>query len=149
MGKSRRNKPGAETPRTEPAAAEAPAEPAVHERDLPVPARPAPPVAPPLPRPPTGAGRAYTVAFGRVWRAAQGVIEQNQQWTVVSSDPVRGEILVQIRGLIRRTPRSARIALWLDEVGLTRVEAAVLDSGGTAPIARFYRRLERALAAGG
>ena len=162
MGRSRKNRGGRpEPPRPagKPPLPDGPLEPGLAG---PAPARPAP--SPPgrgaeaataftpheggSPGASAGGGRAYTVAFGRVWAAAVSVIEQTERWSVVSSDPVRGEILLQIRGLVRRTPRSARIAVWLDEVGLTRLEAVVLDSRGTGPMRRFYRQVEKRLAGG-
>jgi hypothetical protein len=117
----------------------------------------------PEPRPETGAGtphlaesgpteRVYAVAFDRVWLAALEAVAAMGRWTVTGSDPVRGEILVETRGLIRKTTRPARVRLALDPLGLTRVDATFLaDSGDPAAelqprqIARFHRLLETRL----
>ena len=156
MARSRKYK-GRQEPRSAPGEQEIPDEHAALDREVAPPARPAPESAPPpesparvvrAPAPARGAGRAYTVAYGQVWDAAVAVIQQMDRWSVVSSDPVRGEILLQIRGLVRRAPRSARVAVWLDELGLTRLEAVILDSGGAGPMNRFYRQVERRLASG-
>ena len=95
--------------------------------------------------------RVYAVAFGRVWLAALAAAAMGR-WTVTASDPVRGEILAEVRGLIRRTTRPARVRIVLDRMGLTRVDATFLtESGDPAEnaeprqIASFHRQLETRL----
>jgi hypothetical protein len=96
--------------------------------------------------------RVYAVVFGRVWLAALGAVSGTRRWTVTATDPVRGEILVEARGLLSKRTRPARITIALDPLGLTRVDATFLrESGGRAEeveprqIARFFRRLESLL----
>src|SRR5215218_732393 len=101
---------------------------------------------------PSSTERVYAVAFGRVWLAALGAVAAMRHWTLTAADPHSGVITVDVRGLLRKTPRPARIRLALDALGLTRVDATFLsESGGrleTAEprqIARFHRRLEALL----
>ena len=96
--------------------------------------------------------RVYAVAFGRVWRAALAAVSAMSRWSAVANDPVRGEIQVEVGSMLRKKTRPARITLALDEMGLTRVDAAFLNErGGRAEgvepgqIARFHRRLETLL----
>ena len=93
--------------------------------------------------------RVYAVDFGRVWRAALGAVSATGRWTATTTNPVRGEILVEARGVLSKRTRPARITIALDDFGLTRVDTTVLHASGgraeeVAPrqIARFYRRLE-------
>jgi hypothetical protein len=101
---------------------------------------------------PSPTERVYAVAFGRVWVAALGAVAAMRHWTVTAADPHSGVIAVDVRGVLRRTTRPARIRLALDALGLTRVDASFLsESGGhleTAEprqIARFHRHLEALL----
>ena len=100
-------------------------------------------------------GRPYAVIFGRVWIAAHSAARGMPRWVEERSDPARGEILGTTRGLFRRTPQRVRIRIFLDDLGLTRVDAAPLEESGApdrgkAPreIRGFYRQLEALLRAG-
>lgn len=147
MPRSRRKK-------SSPAESEAAAAPAPEAPEAPPEPAPAPEPPPPPPveqAPP--AGPAYGVSFGLVWRAALEAIRESDRWSVVESDPVRGEIAAEIRPLLRGAPRPAHVVVSLDDLGLTRVEAWLQGERdrGVAPsrqIAGFYRRLERLLARG-
>jgi hypothetical protein len=93
--------------------------------------------------------RIYAAAFGRVWLAALGAVSAMGRWTATATNPARGEILVEARGVLSKRTRPARITIALDHFGLTRVDATFLHESGAraeeiAPrqIARFYRRLE-------
>ena len=135
MARSRRKSgtPGSGEPRTEPDAPRAPAQEVAVE-----------------PRPHE---RVYAVVFGRVWLAALGAASATRRWSVASTDPVRGEILVEARALFGRKTRPVRVTVLLDEVGLTRVHASYLKDAAAAPgegpeprqLARFHRRLEALL----
>ena len=89
-----------------------------------------------------------------MWRAALEAIRDSDRWSVVESDPVRGEIAAEIRPFLRGAPRPARIVVSLDDLGLTRVDARLQGDLRDRParpsrqIAGFYRRLERLLARG-
>jgi hypothetical protein len=109
--------------------------------------------APPVSAPPAAAiGRVYGAVFGRVWIAALAAVRGMGRWTASSTDPVRGEILVDVRALLGSGTRRARVRIALDEVGLTRVDAAFFtDAGeraeevGQRQVAGFYRNLEAVL----
>lgn len=101
---------------------------------------------------PSRTERVYAVAFGRVWVAAIAAAAAMGRWTVTSSDPVRGEITVEARSLLSKTTRAARVLIALDDLGLTRVDAAFLapsgepDEGAEArQIRRFHQHLEALL----
>lgn len=101
-------------------------------------------------------GRVYSAVFGRVWVAALAAVQAMSRWTAQGSDPVRGEILVEVRALLGKGTRRARVRVALDELGLTRVEAAFVnesgrrtDDGGRRQFNGFYRKLEAALRRGG
>jgi hypothetical protein len=107
---------------------------------------------PPQYTPPGPTERVYAVVFGRVWLAALGAVAAMGRWTVTASDPVRGEILVEARGVMSKNTRPARVRIVLDGLGLTRVDATFLtESGAPAEgveprqIARFHRKLETLL----
>ena len=96
--------------------------------------------------------RVYAVVFGRVWLAALAAVSAMSRWSAVATDPVRGEIRVEVGSMLRKTTRPARVTVVLDDMGLTRVDAAFLHEGGaraegveTGQIARFHRRLETLL----
>jgi len=93
--------------------------------------------------------RVYAVAFGRVWLAALAAVAAMGRWTVTATDPVRGEILVEVRAMFGKTTRPARVRIALDQLGLTRVDATFLTASGApadgvelGQIARFHRHLE-------
>jgi hypothetical protein len=106
----------------------------------------------PLEPEPAAEGRAYGAVFGRVWVAALAAVRAMSRWTAQSTDPVRGEILVEVRALFGSGTRRARVRIALDDLGLTRVDAAFVneagdraDDVGQRQVNGFYRRLEAAL----
>lgn len=99
------------------------------------------------------ATRTYTEVFGRVWTAAVAAAGATRRWSVVERDPTRGTLEAEVRGVVSRIPRRVRITISLDELGLTRVDAGfVISGGGASPspraILRFLHRLDRELASG-
>lgn len=99
--------------------------------------------------------RLYAVPFDRVWRAAEALLAPERGWTVLTADARAGLICVERRRLLLRTKLRLRLAVSLDELGLTRVDATFLARDGTGPligqrrrIEGLLRRLERALADG-
>lgn len=99
------------------------------------------------------ATRTYTEVFGRVWTAAVAAAGGTRRWSVVERDPTRGTLEAEVRGVVSRTPRRVRVTISLDELGLTRVDAGFVQSGGGASpsprtILRFLRRLDRELTSG-
>jgi hypothetical protein len=87
-----------------------------------------------------------------VWRAALAAVSAMGRWSATATDPVRGEIQVEARGLLSKTPRPVRISIGLDDLGLTRVHAAFLTGSGERAegleprqIDRFHRQLETLL----
>ena len=105
---------------------------------------------------PSGASEAhlYMVPFDRVWRAASALLGPEYGWTMLSADPHAGSILVERSSALLRRKLRLRLTISLDELGATRVEAALLRanddqvvSRGRRRAERILRRLDRALAA--
>lgn len=100
-------------------------------------------------------GREYAVPFVRVWTAALETAAQGQRWTVLASDPRRGEIHAEARPRLQRFAGDVWVRVSLDEDGQTRVDVASqsrregADFGANARrIARFLHALDRRLGDG-
>lgn len=100
-------------------------------------------------------GRAYCVRFGTVWAAALRAAGSLRGWSVVDTDSRAGEIHARAEGWAWKRPDRATIMVTLDDRGLTRVDLVVTPLGwrlGRGPsvrrVRRFYRSIDRALAAG-
>lgn len=99
--------------------------------------------------------RSYAVPYRLVWSALLQVVEHSRGWQLVRADPRSGEVDVELRGGLLRSPRSARVRVSLDQFGGTAVAVFHLDKAGNAAAlrsrrsARFLRRLDRALEPGG
>lgn len=98
-------------------------------------------------------GRAYTVPFAEVWRAAVETARTRRRWTVTEADARNGVIEAEARTALWRFVDDVEIRVHLDEDGLTRVDATSASRVGGADlgtnarrIARFLHALDRALA---
>lgn len=93
-------------------------------------------------------GRAYAVRFDRVWDAAREVGRSLRGWSVTGADARGGEITAGVTGWPWRRPDDAVIRVWLDEVGMTRVDLALTPRTpriGNRVCARRIGRFLRAL----
>lgn len=93
-------------------------------------------------------GRAYSVRFDSVWSAAREVGRTLRGWEVTAADARGGEIRAEVTGWPWKRPDDAVIRVWLDEVGLTRVDLTLTPQTprlGTRVSARRIGRFLRAL----
>jgi len=97
-------------------------------------------------------GRTYPLPFGVVWKVALSVAAALPGWTLVSSDPRRGEIHAEARTTLWKFVDDVEVRLSLDGEGQTRVDLVSASRKGSADfganarrIARFLHRLDDAL----
>lgn len=93
-------------------------------------------------------GRAYSVRFDSVWSAAREVGRTLRGWEVTAADSRGGEIRVEVTGWLWKRCDDAVIRVWLDDVGLTRVDLTLTPQTprlGTRVSARRIGRFLRAL----
>lgn len=89
--------------------------------------------------------RAYSIPFAQVWTAALEIAGQTRGWTVVSSDPVGGEIVAEATTRLWGFTDDVWIRLSLDDEGQTRVEMASASRKGGADLGTNARRIARFL----
>jgi uncharacterized protein (DUF1499 family) len=97
-------------------------------------------------------GRAYPVPFARVWEAATEIARGWRGWTIVESDPGRGEFAVEARTMLWRFTDDVHVRISLDGDGMTRVDLTSQSRVGRGDlgvnarrIARFLHALDRRL----
>lgn len=101
-------------------------------------------------------GRTYAIPFEDVWTAAFRITAGGLRgFSLLSADDQQGVIDAAARALLIGEPCEVRIQIGLDENAQTRVDASS-SCGGTRwdlgrsrrTLGRFFRGLDRALAAG-
>jgi hypothetical protein len=100
----------------------------------------------------TALSRSYTVPFSEVWDLVLGTIDQLRGWQLLSADSHEGTMRVLTLSPFRHRPMEAAIRLWLDELGLTRLEIRYDEPRHILlpPVApqrgeKFLKRIDRAL----
>jgi hypothetical protein len=100
----------------------------------------------------TFVARSYSIAFSDVWDAVLATTRGLRGWEALHSDPRAGTAQLRTVNFFGYRAVEARVALWLDEVGQTRLEIAfaeprrlLLPSSAPLRARRFLRRLDRAL----
>lgn len=89
--------------------------------------------------------RAYSVPFAQVWAVALEIAHQTPGWTVVSSDPVGGEIVAEATTRLWKFTDDVWIRISLDDEGQTRVEMTSASRKGSADLGTNARRIARFL----
>jgi hypothetical protein len=97
-------------------------------------------------------GRVYPFPFARVWDAALEIARGWRGWTVMESDPGRGEFAVEARTVLWRFVDDVHVRISLDDDGMTRVDLTSQSRVGRGDlgvnarrIARFLHALDRRL----
>lgn len=116
------------------------------------PARPGMSGADGAPAAPPAGERSYAIAFREVWEAALATVESLSGWTLIERDPRAGELRLDTSNRLGRAPLEARVQVWLDDLGQTRVdvhfaglERRTATSGERRRASRFLARLDRRL----
>jgi hypothetical protein len=90
-------------------------------------------------------GRAYSVPFAEVWKAAIETARARPRWTVTETDARRGEIVAEARTALWRFVDDVVVRVWLDETGATRVDLTSASRVGSADLGTNARRIARFL----
>ncbi len=90
-------------------------------------------------------GRAYAIPFARVWEAAVETARASRGWTVLESDPARGEFAVEARTMLWRFVDDVHVRISLDGDGMTRVDLTSQSRVGKADLGTNARRIARFL----
>jgi hypothetical protein len=89
--------------------------------------------------------REYAVPFAAVWQAALAIADRTRGWTLIASDPVKGEIVAEARTAVWGFVDDVWIRISLDEDGQTRVDVTSASRKGSADLGTNARRIARFL----
>lgn len=90
-------------------------------------------------------GRAYAVPFAEVWAATLETARAWPRWTVTLADSRGGVIEAEARTALWRFVDDVQLRVWLDDEGLTRVDATSASRVGAADLGTNARRIARFL----
>lgn len=88
-------------------------------------------------------GRCYAAPFARVWEALLTYARARPRWNVTHADETQGVFVATCRSRIFRFVDDLTVWIFLDEEGLTRVEARSRARRGHGDLGVNRRRLER------
>ena len=99
-------------------------------------------------------GRTYAIPFDFVWQSSLDIVRKLRGWTLIDADDHDGIIKAEARTLLMRYIDDVVIRVTLDHNAQTRVDMESRSRKGfadfgtnTRRIARFFRRLDKAVAA--
>jgi len=92
------------------------------------------------PGPPTS--RRYASAFRDVWRGLREAVEIRPRWTVTHADESAGQLTVLCRTRLFGFRDDLVVWVWLDEDGLTRVDARSRSRVGRTDLGANRRRID-------
>lgn len=91
------------------------------------------------------AGRCYAAPFARVWDALLAYARERPRWRVTHADETQGVLVATCRSRVFRFVDDLTVWVYLDEQGLTRVDARSRARRGHGDLGVNRRRLERLL----
>jgi hypothetical protein len=81
------------------------------------------------------------VVFGDAWNRIHGLVAARRRWRVIRAEPVEGVLEVEVQHWLGGGGRALRIALALDEVGMTRAATSWAHDAPGRPDWRLSREL--------
>jgi hypothetical protein len=81
------------------------------------------------------------VVFGEAWTRVLRLVKARRRWSVIRASPAEGVLEVEVEHWLGGGRRPLRIALSLDEVGMTRIATGWLEHTGRRPDWRASREL--------
>lgn len=88
-------------------------------------------------------GRRLSVPWLQVWKALEAEVSAHDRWTPVEADREEGRMEVECRSRVFGFVDDLTVVVWLDDDGLTRVDARSAARKGVGDLGVNRRRVRR------